>query len=145
MNSVTVKKNDLIDILQENRKRHVEIFKEAYEEYRKQYIEYLREAMRLAQGPGRVLTPDNYPSEPRCYVKSYDLAIEMMEMSIDETVDLSEQDFRRYVRDEWEWKDDFFLSNSSYSSSSSSSVSSCSSVNETGDDIDAVFSAENLD
>lgn len=147
MNLITVDKTKLIAILKENKEKHVKIFKEAYEEYRREYIEYLREAMRLAQGPGRVSTPDDYPSEPRCYVKSYDLAIQMMEWSVDETISLSEQDFRRYVKDEWEWTDDFYLSNSSYSSSSSSSgsVSSCSWVNETGDDIDRVFAAENME
>jgi len=137
MNLITVKKDRLVEILKKNRETHVKIFLEVYEEYRKELIEWLELALELAHVRGRIDTPDNYPSEPRCYVKSYDLAMAMLEMSVDETISLSEQDFRRYVQDEWEWKDDFYLSNSSYSSSSSSS--SCSWVNETGDDIDRVF------
>ncbi len=44
---------------------------------------------------------------PRSYEREYDRALAMLELSLTDPVELSEDDFSRFILDEWEWKDDF--------------------------------------
>lgn len=124
MNSVRVDKKNVIDILRKNRNKHVTIFADSYKKYRENCISYLERKLEQAKRNGRIkMYDEEILEEPRCYLKAYDLAIEMLEMSLDDTLELSEGDFRRYVKDEWDWSRDFYISNSSSSSSSSSGSS----------------------
>lgn len=119
MNQVNVKKEQLLKILKENRAKHVSDYKEALEDYRAAYIEVLQKNIEIAQSGAEDMIPVdeiNLP-EPQCYAKSYDTAIGMLEISVDETVQLNEIQYRQYVNDEWGWSDSFKLSNSTYSSS----------------------------
>ena len=47
-------------------------------------------------------------------IKEYDRAIKMLEMSVDNDITLSEQEFAEYVLDDWHWKNQFTLTNSAY-------------------------------
>jgi hypothetical protein len=47
--------------------------------------------------------------------KDYDRVLKMLDMTTDEVVVLSEDDFAQYVMDEWQWKEQFSQINSTYS------------------------------
>ena len=41
--------------------------------------------------------------EPVDYTGSYDTALAMLEWEVEDTVQLSQHDFERYVQNNWEW------------------------------------------
>ena len=119
MQSVTIKKAELLAALTENRTAHRAIFLEAQEGYRVEVIKQLDEFLKDAR-EGRKITSCVEFQEPIDQTKDYDRAIKMLEMSIDDEIKLSEQDFRAYVMDDWSWKEQFLFSNSAYSNTAMS-------------------------
>ena len=47
--------------------------------------------------------------------KVYDTAITMFELEVGSTVTLNSDQVRNLMRDEWDWTEDFYASNSAYS------------------------------
>ncbi len=73
MQSVTITKNKLMEILTENRDKHLAAYKEAVIEY--------REAIRV--------------------LLSYDKALRMLKLSCKDEIELTTREFSEYVDDEW--------------------------------------------
>lgn len=44
---------------------------------------------------------------PEDHTKDYDRAIQMVEWSIEDTIELDTRQFQQLVMDEWEWKERF--------------------------------------
>lgn len=114
--TTTVKISELIRILKENRARHQELYEEATINYRKSLVrgfsERLEQARKHESDPGhnkepdcciRVLRPENH-------LREYDTLIQMLSMTEDKLITLDENDFAKYVRDEWTWKGSFINS-----------------------------------
>lgn len=114
MNSINVKKIDLLTTLRENREKHRTIFLEATEGYREAAIKEL-DAMLEDAKAGRKIRRSLTLVEPQDQTRDYDRAIRMLEMSQDDVIELEEHDFAQYVLDDWAWKRQFLLSNSAYS------------------------------
>lgn len=55
-------------------------------------------------------------AEPSSYVNSYDTAIRMLQMSTDDIIELSQQEFSQYVEDNWAWQGMFKSTTSFYNS-----------------------------
>lgn len=53
-------------------------------------------------------------SYPTNHLNDYDRTITMLEFSVADKVSLPIADFEKYVRNNWEWKNDFCASNQSY-------------------------------
>ncbi len=53
---------------------------------------------------------------PRDHTKSYDVAIQMAEWEVGETVELTQGQFQCFVMDDWDWKDEFAHLNKRYTS-----------------------------
>lgn len=103
MNTVRVKKEELLKALQENREKHRDIFKEAQVNYRERLIEELDRRLEDVQRGRKVDLYFNFP-EPEDHTKDYDRAIRMLEMSVEDELEISQHDFTRYVCDDWEWR-----------------------------------------
>jgi hypothetical protein len=43
----------------------------------------------------------------------------MLEMALADEVELSEEDYRQYVMDDWSWREEFLTSDARYSSTAS--------------------------
>lgn len=114
MDRVTVKKDELLAALRENRENHRDIFEEACEGYQARAIQLLEEHItRIRQGKReqvQVILP-----APADHTKDYDRVIRMVEMSVDNEIDLEASDFASYVMDDWRWKREFLMTNSAYS------------------------------
>ncbi len=54
--------------------------------------------------------------KPQSFVKEYDYAIKMLEMSASEEVLLTGHDFAQLVMDDWSWRNSWRLTASKYSS-----------------------------
>lgn len=113
MKSVKIKTNELLEVLKKNRETHVSEFNTATEEYRKDVITEMKKNLKQAQSGGALITRLELV-EPQNYVASYDTAIKMLEMSADDLVELTMQEFQQYVEDSWHWKGVFLASTSMY-------------------------------
>lgn len=113
MNQVTVRKQELLAKLTENRRNHRAAFEKAQEGFRVRVIEELDQHLADAKAGRNIKRHVNLP-EPEDHTKDYDRIITMVEMSVDEEIELHAQDFARYVMDNWEWKDRVTSTNSMY-------------------------------
>jgi hypothetical protein len=59
---------------------------------------------------------------PQDHTKVYDVAIRMLEMSTQDEVKLSADEFNQLILDEWDWSDTFFGTNARYSELAQSSL-----------------------
>ena len=114
MNSIKVRKSELLTVLRENREKHRAIFLEAAEGYKTAAIAELDSMLHDAR-VGKKIRRSLSLIEPQDQTCDYDRAIRMMEMSQDEIIELEEHDFAQYVLDDWAWKRQFLHSNSAYS------------------------------
>ena len=117
MRTVNVNKSDLASILAENRKKHKAEYEEAFEGYIKTAIEKLEENLaKFKEGEITKLRWNEQP--PTSNVKDYDRVIKMLEMSTDDKIELTSEEFENFVQDDWHWKETWRLSNSKYMTAS---------------------------
>lgn len=114
MRTITVKKNELFEKMKANRDQHRTIFLEAQEGYREAAIAELDKMLEEARSGKRIRRIVSLV-EPMDQTSEYDRAIAMLEMSVSDTIELSAEEFNCYVLDQWRWKDQFNVSNASYS------------------------------
>jgi len=113
MKNIKAKKTEVLEILKKNRALHEEIFIEAQKVYREEVIRQLDEALKNAREgrgfPGylEIKTPENH-------TKDYDRVIRMLELSVEDTIELAENEVQIYVMDQWTWSHQWAASNSRY-------------------------------
>lgn len=106
MRNVNVNRTELIDKLTANRAQHRAVFEEALVGYQTRLIAELERRIRDLRKGRRI---DHYIRlpEPEDHTDEYDRVIAMAEMSVDDTIQLSNDDFAQYVMDQWHWKQNF--------------------------------------
>lgn len=125
MQKVAVKRDDVLGVLRTNKEDHSRIYNEALEQYKKTVCEVLTKALAAAQRKDDVDFAEIVGlSKPFNHLKEYDRAIKMLEMSTDERVELTQQEFSQLVMDDWGWQRQFLVSNSRYSSSAMAKTAS---------------------
>ena len=125
-------KNDLLEILCENRKKHKEQYKESIKAFRVKAADLLnKELQKIIAGKKFDVYFDL--QKPVSHEKDYDLVIKMVEMSVDDILELQQDEFNQLVNDEWTWKSSFRLSvNSNYSYNGYTGISGSSGCSGTG-------------
>lgn len=113
MQNVTVQKEALLAALRTNRAEHRNLFEKAQEVFRSEIIKALDRRLKDARGGGRISTYIDLV-EPQDYTESFDRAIQMVEWSVGDTIELSERDFQRYVLNDWEWSGAFAKNTMTY-------------------------------
>ena len=113
MNTVKVKREELLTKVRANRDAHRELFLKAQEGYRKLVIEELDRMLADAR-EGRRIQRSVTLTEPSNHIKDYDRVITMLEMSVDDTITLEAHDFDRYVMDNWDWSRFALATNTAY-------------------------------
>lgn len=103
---VTVKKGVLLTALEENRKIHAARHDAAMVGYRHKVKERLQVLAEQLEKNGVLREDINLPA-PMSFLHEYDTVIEMLKMSVDTEMKISQGQFRRYVQDQWEWKRQF--------------------------------------
>jgi hypothetical protein len=116
MNSVTVRVEDLLESLKENKKKHDKILRQAIAGYWKKCRECLTDARQGVKDKDPSWQQALYEvrSVPEDHSDDYDSAIAMLEMCSSEEIEISRQDFESYVRNRWHWRESFLVLNSSY-------------------------------
>ena len=112
---VTVKKNELLEELKTNRAKHIAEYEEAVKEYKIALIAYFSKQLQLAKkGQLEELQLHIGFSEPDDHTADYDRVIKMVSMGVREEIQMSEQEFSKYVMDDWEWKHHFLAAKTAY-------------------------------
>lgn len=114
MQQVRVKKQELLVTLRKNRADHYKVFVEALEGYRVEAIALLEKSLLDAKAGKRIRQTISF-TEPINQTKEYDRTIGMLEMSVDEEVVLSSNEYQNYVMDIWSWSGQFLMANAKYS------------------------------
>jgi len=122
MDTLTFSKAGIINHLTKQRSRHLKIVQEAQKGYRKRAIELLTQKLKALKA-NKAVDPNVRLNVPTSNLDVIDMAIEMIQMSIGDTVTLSEREFQCYVRGKWDWEHQFLLSNAAYSVSAANSAS----------------------
>ena len=121
MEKITVNKTELLAKLEQNRSDHRGIFEEALAGFAREAERELNERLnQLREGLRRDLVIRK--PVPTDHTNDYDRAISMIQMSLGDTVTLSENDFAQYVMDDWGWQGQF-LSNTYGSAQASAKFS----------------------
>jgi hypothetical protein len=113
MNKVKVKKEQLLEKLTVNRESHKANFIKAQKGFRQEVIEQLDKALQDARLGRNINTSFRLPA-PKDQTEDYDTAIEMLNWAVGNEVELTQQEFRQYIFDDWSWSQNWLLSNTSY-------------------------------
>ena len=118
MQNVTVKKEELIKILKDNRAKHEQNYNDAVIGFYVSAEETLKTALaRLAadKTAGQLNAVQVFEAVPENHLKEYDRAIRMLSMDTRAEIPLTVGEFSQYVDDEWHWTRGWAESNSKYS------------------------------
>lgn len=113
MDRAIVEKDKLLETLRTNREKHMADFGEALDAYYDTAVRLLQEHVERIRKRA-VEKVAVYLDPPVNHVEDYDLAIELLEWTLTDTVNLTTQQFGQYVRDDWAWKQQFTTTNSTY-------------------------------
>lgn len=121
LNTIRVEKQKLLDALHKNKDKHVLEYTESLKGYREEVLKKLSNKVKeIKKTEDKELPGVNlYLSlaVPESHEGEYKVAIDMLEWSIDSHVDLTQQDFKSYILDEWSWKESFTRTAMMYNSS----------------------------
>jgi len=107
------KVKELFEILEKNRDGHRAVFESALEEFKIQAIKAFEQRIdRIKQGDKINLWVDL--EEPKDHTQEYDVVLKMLALTIDQEIELNDRQFRQFVMDEWDWKNDFIRTASNY-------------------------------
>jgi Sec7-like guanine-nucleotide exchange factor len=114
MEKVKVKKSDLIDVLKTNRDIHQKAFDEALAGYKIAVEKELKSKLKDLK-TGKDFNLYINLQKPVSYVKQYNDVIGMLEISTEEDVHITMEEYLKYYKNEWEWQATWQLSNAFYS------------------------------
>lgn len=119
----------LLEKLKANREAHIETHKAAMAGFKRELIDRLLAIGRYAEARAILLKKASQEDDlevdqrklsihdldtPKEYTKYYDEAIEMLEMTTANEIELPQSYFRQLVRDEWDWKSEFTAYSAKY-------------------------------
>lgn len=113
MKEVRVKRQQLLDVLRENRAKHRATFEKALAKYRERAIEHLEAALEDARAGRRIRTFIELV-EPMDQTREYDRVIRQVEMDVRDELELNDSEFKCYVMDDWAWRQQFETSTQMY-------------------------------
>jgi len=111
--TVQINKQELIDKLVANSNKHLAVFEEAHDGYRKAVIEAMETNLAAAREGSCIRTYIEL-REPQDHRPDYARALQMLTMEIRDIVELTHYDFCRFVLDEWEWTNEWTDSTTMY-------------------------------
>lgn len=121
MNKVTVEKDALAAAIHENRAKHRTIFLEAVEGYRAEQVRVMEADIKRLKS-GKVLNGVRYLPVPQDHTRDYDRVLKMLSMHAESTIDISQEDFAKYVMDDWQWRREFLNTSANYSAGAAAAL-----------------------
>lgn len=113
MQKVKVHVSDLLDELIKNRDKHRQTFLDAADAYRHEAIKVLDQALEEAKKGKRIMRAIGL-IEPVDMTREYNQAIGMLQMTIDEHIEITAEQYKNFVMDDWSWSAQVTASNTAY-------------------------------
>ena len=113
-----VKISTLLSYLKKNREEHLEIVKEAQAVFRKKVIDRLDAMLAEAKSGCPIFDIQVGLMVPTKHIDAFDNAIGLLSMTMEageETIEIDASEYERFVRNNWEWTDQFRNTNAAYS------------------------------
>lgn len=116
--SINIDRKILLAALKDNLDAHAAEYFDALADYKKHIANELAKAVIEAE----TLPPEDVAkisvrfNPPQDHRKDYQDAIEMLEFSADDLINLDQESFKAYVKNEWSWTQGFKLMAASYKS-----------------------------
>ena len=119
MNAIKMKRLELLGIVRNNKMAHVDAFNESVEDYKVVVLKNAKANSKLAATGDLESFKQikSIPSAPVSYENEYVRAIRMLELSVEDVIEVSEDVFNQLVLDEWSWKRGFIGTSMLYKSS----------------------------
>lgn len=115
MNNIKVKREALLKTLQNNLKMHRAAVVEASAARRQEILEYFTDtAAHIERDPNYQPKESITFPKPKDNSSDYERAIRMVEMTTDEVIELTEDQFDKLVMDNWGWKQELLRTSSMY-------------------------------
>jgi len=114
MDRIIVRKESLLKVLRANRLEHIEEHKKAVKGYWLTTVDNLVKALALAEENTTINWSEITNQEPYAHTNEYDEAIEMLELTEEEKIHLSKDQYRKYYKNHWSWKTNWDMNNSVY-------------------------------
>jgi len=115
MKTVKVKKEELLEELRSNLETHKSEYEEMVEKYYDAIgVEANKVILQVMDKRDIDLYPLKNVSVPELHESSYNRAIKMAEMSVDDVIEMEEKEFNQLVMDEWSWSHMFNNTKSAY-------------------------------
>jgi hypothetical protein len=133
MRQIKVNKATLLEIIKKNGAEHRETFLEAQKTYREVAIKALDEQLSAArEGKPFELVTLMRLEAPQDHTADYERSIQMLEMSVDIEIIVSEQEFQQYVQDVWGWSRDWASNSMNYVNKNSRHYEKISNLSNSG-------------
>jgi hypothetical protein len=118
MHSVKINRVELLKIVLENKTKHVAEYEEALVDYKACVVKLAKENLKLAESGElpKIARMKQAPQAPTSYEDNYIRAIRMLKLSVDDVIELQEDEFNQLVLDEWAWKRVFSNMRATYKS-----------------------------
>lgn len=110
---ITVKKSELLEALIKNKEEHRKMFLKAQDGYRVTVIEELDKMLKDAREGKEYRTSVHIPA-PSDHTKDYERVVKMLTMSVKDEIRITEEEFSKYVMDDWGWKQEFTRMSANY-------------------------------
>lgn len=112
--TINVNKNELINILTENKNKHIKNRKEAIKNWQLECKERLTKQLTELSETGNIKVLSVLQHPPEDMSSNYQSAIDMLTWHTQDSVTLDQEQFAAFVQDKWEWSSHWTLSNSKY-------------------------------
>lgn len=114
MKTIKIDAPELLRHLKANRDKHFIEYTEALMGWRLAVIDAFTDGLKKAKKHEDFKF--TFPVKPTSFMEQYDTIIEQLEWSLDSVIELDQHEFKLYVQDQWDWKQNFNLTASLYKS-----------------------------
>lgn len=110
---MTYDRKTILDALKQNRIEHEKTYHDAYEGFKLEVVEQLEASLKKAKA-GEAYPVNIDATKPVHYLKDYDRTIRMFEMTNQNQIQLTTEEFNQYVMNDWRWNSSFESSTIGY-------------------------------
>lgn len=114
--TVNVKRLDLIEAMKKGLELHKQQYEEALQDYKQAVHKYLESALDRIELSGDYSDVVLKITPPVLKESDYTDVIEMLEVSVDDTIQLDKESYKAFYKNEWSWTKAFALAASTYKS-----------------------------
>jgi len=111
--NLNVRVEELLVILRKNLKTHRQEYEKALEKWKDVVIIELEEFIAALKKGKKIYIRSRLPV-PEEHSDDYHAAIGLLEMAVDETIELSKDEYQTYVLDNWHWAASFAANTKRY-------------------------------